>query len=191
MNLPHINRSSLVVGCTLIVLLSVMLVVISTLWGMRSDYAAEVDRLEPQIARLQGIQLSKEQLEMSGGMLAAGLGALAYPSSGETAMVTAAMQQNIRQVMGDAGFSVSGSQILPATREGNLQLLHLDLTVSGTVESLDLALLRLRDLRPVVIVKSAELKPSRLRRQLGKSKPAQNARQITGRFELLSLRRVE
>ena len=191
MKLTALNRSTLVVGATLALIGLVLVFVLSCLWGIRSGFVAEIERLEPQIARLQGIALSEEQLTVANQMLGATLEELAYLPDGETAMVAAAMQQTIRQVVSEAGFTVAGSQILPAAREGDLQLLRLDLTVSGNVDALDASLVRLRDLRPMVIIESAELKPARVRRKIGRAADQEDVRQITGRFKLLSLRIIE
>lgn len=191
MNLPELNRTNLVVGVTLAAIAVLLLMVLSSLWNMRAEYSAEIERLEPQIARLQGIAQSHEQLQMANEMLDVMVSELAYPATGDNAIVAAAMQQRIRQLMSGAGFTIAGSQILPASREGNLQLLRLDLTVTGNVDALDTALLELRELRPVVIVESVELKPARASRQVGRGKTRQDPRNINGRFKFISLRVIE
>ena len=99
--------------------------------------------------------------------------------------------------MAGAGLSVSGSQILPTRKADGFDRLSLDISAQGNVDALDEALLSLELMRPLVLVESLSVKPVRERRR-SRSRQREpvaaepgDQRQLTVRFQLISLRLVE
>ncbi len=182
----------LVVGGTFALVAVVVLYVLASLWGIRQGYAEHIDRVEPRTARLLGVQEREEDLAAAFTRANAQLAELAYPANGDTAMTAAAMQQSVRNVMTEAGFTVSGSQILPERREGDLLELRLDVTAVGSIDALAQTLDDLRAARPLVIIESVTIKPGRVRRSSdGTPRAGEDRRPLSARFKMVSLRMLK
>ena len=97
------------------------------------------------------------------------------------------MQSDVRQLMADAGLTVSNSQVLPVREEKRFDYIGVKLTVNGSMEGLDQALSELASFSPLIIVESLDVWPTRQRSVRGASnKPAEQDATISVR--LLSLR---
>ena len=116
------------------------------------------------------------------------LAELAWPLDKDAAMTAASMQQLVRDAIGNAGLTVSGSQILPAQPGSGFERLVLDLTASGNIESLDEAIVNLKELRPMVLIESATIKPVRARTRIGQAGDSADERLLSIRMRLVSLR---
>lgn len=191
------DRPTMVVGCTLGLVLLLVLYWIIHFWLLRQEYAGEIESIEPRTARLLGIAESYEQLQSASTQARRSLLDLAYPPVKDSATTAAAMQQSLRELMSSAGLSVSGSQILPARKGDGFDRLSLDISAQGNIDALDEALSRLELMRPLVLVESLTVKPARERRR-SRSRQRQpvavvpgDPRQLTVRFQLISLRLVE
>jgi general secretion pathway protein M len=161
---------------------------------LRQEYAAEVESLEPRIARLEGMLSNEEAFSAASENADTLLKEVAYGSGRSPAATAAAMQREIRDVLVGAGLSVAGSQVIEDDEESEGFLrLWLDVTAVGNINSLDDALAQLDDIRPVVFVKSVKIKPERqrARTRAGSDKSPEPAdgdpRKLTARFELFSL----
>ena len=191
------DRPTLVVGCTLGLFLLLVLYWILHFWLLRQDFAEEIESIQPRTARLLGISESHEQLQVASTAARGSLRELAYPAGKDSATAAAAMQQSLRELMAGAGLSVSGSQILPTREADGFDRLSLDISAQGNIDALDEALLRLELMRPLVLVESLSVKPARERRRsrARQREPAAavtgDQRQLTVRFQLISLRLVE
>jgi len=180
------RRSAIICGLTLLVPLLLYLNLVLSAWGMRTEYAAEIDRLAPRIARLEGVQQVEEELRESAGIVQQRMSRLVYPASAERASVAASMQTDVRQLMTDAGLNVSNSQVMPVREEERFDFIGVKLTVAGDMASLDRALAELADFSPLVIVEGLDIWPTRTRR--GKDEP--EVQEATISIRLLSLRSV-
>ena len=179
-------RSATICGATLLLPILFYLNLLFGAWGLRAEYAADVERLGPRIARMQGIQQVEERLRESSGLVQQQSARLVYPATAERTSVAAAMQSDVRQLMTEEGLTVSNSQVLPVREEEKFDYIGVKLTVSGDVASLDRALSELTDFTPMIIVESLDIWPTRQRSRQGENEE-QNA---TASLRLLSLRSV-
>ena len=187
------DRPTIVVGCTLGLVALLALYWILQFWLLRSGFAAEIESIQPRTARLLGIVESFDQLELASNGVGGVLRDLAYTADRDSATTAAAMQQDIRELMVDAGMSVSGSQILPVRKSAGFDRLSLDITAEGNIDELDDAFSRLNELRPLVFVESVNVKPVRARWNRRGAEGEDNSsgddpRKLTARFHLFSLR---
>ena len=179
-------RSAAICGATLLVPVLVYLNLLLGTWGLRGEYASDVDRLGPRIARLQGIEQVEDQLRASSGQVQQQNARLVYPATAERTSVAAAMQSEVRQLMTDAGLTVSNSQVLPVREEEKFDYIGVKLTVAGDVASLDRALSELASFAPLIIVEGLDIWPTRQRSRKGEP----SKQEATASLRLLSLRAV-
>jgi general secretion pathway protein M len=178
------QRSAIICGLTLLLPLLLYLNLVFSAWGMRAEYAGEIERLTPRIARLAGVQQVEEILRESAGVVQQRMSRLVYPASAERASVAASMQTDVRQLMTDAGLTVSNSQVMPVREEERFDFIGVKLTVAGDMGSLDRALAELADFTPLIIIEGLDIWPTRTRRNQGEPE----AQEATVSIRLLSLR---
>ncbi len=186
------DRSTIVVGSSLGILLLVVLYWVLNLWFLRQGFVEEIESIEPRTARMLGIMQSATQLEVASSEASSRLRELAYGADRDSAATAAAMQQEIRELMIGAGLSISGSQILPARKSEGFDRLSLDISAEGNIEALDTALSGLEELRPLVFVETLKVNPERIRGG-GRGRQAEavtagDPRKLTARLQLFSLR---
>jgi general secretion pathway protein M len=185
-----LNRMTLSVGASVgcLVLLALYLVVV--FWLLRQTYAHSIDNLTPRTARLQGLIDSEAQLADAAARVEDNLSELTWPGGRDTAMTAADLQQQVRDSIVAAGLTVSGSQILPAQAEHGFERLVLNITATGDIESLDEAIVSLRELRPVVLIETATVRPVRARRtsRRGGDAGGKEERLLSINMRLVSLR---
>ena len=190
------DRPTIVVGSTLGLVALLVLYAILQLWFLRSDFAAEIESIQPRTARLLGIAESSDRLELASNGADDALQDLAHPADRDSPTTAAAMQRDIRELMVTAGLSVSGSQILPVRKSTGFDRLSLDITAQGNIDELDQTFADIKALRPLVFVESVDVKPVRVRRSRRVNVVEANAseddpRKLTARFQLFSLRLTE
>lgn len=178
------RRSALICGLTLLVPTLLYCKLLFGTLGVRNEYAADIARLEPRLARLLGILAFEEQLRKSANAVQQQVAKLAYPANADTTTIAASLQTDIRQLMGDAGLSVANSQVLPVREEEKFDYISIKLTVAGEVAALDNALAELAISSPLVIVESLDVWPTRQSRSRGT--PAEQ--NITASIRLMALR---
>ena len=178
------RQAAILVGLTLAVPLLLVIYLALNLMVTRSDHQAEIERLEPRIARMQGLIDSEKFLAESAEKFDGQLRGLVFPSTDELATVAATLQENVRDIATAAGLTVSNSQILRASQKEGFDQIGLKLTLSGDVTALDAALLEFASYVPLLLVESIEVWPERQLRKKGEA-PRQN---ITANLRLLSLR---
>jgi general secretion pathway protein M len=155
--------------------------------GLRQDYQSEIDGLEPRIARMQGLIEHQEQLAAAAGKVDKQIVNLVYPASADRATVSAALQTGVRQILVDAGLSITNSQVLPVREEAAFDYIGIKLTVTGRIDSLDAGLVALAAYMPLLLVESLDVWPSRTSRRKSDA-PVQT---INATLQLLSLRAVQ
>lgn len=189
------TRPNIVVGCSLGVIALLALYWIMHFWMLRQEFVSEIEAVEPRTARFLGVMASFDQLQAATAEVDAVLSELAYPAERDSATTAAAMQQDIRELMTAAGLSITGSQILPARVVDGLDRLSLDITAEGNIDALDEALANLGAMRPLVLVRSVTVKPSRARRRSRRAESESVAtgdpRKLIARFQVFALRLVD
>ena len=181
------QRSAIICGLTLLLPLLVYLNLLLGTWGLGAEYAQDMKRLPQRIARLQGLQEVEDQLRESSGVVQQTTSRLAYPANAERASVAASMQSDVRQLMTDAGLTVSNSQVLPVREEENFDFIGVKLTVAGDIEALDQALAEMANFAPLIIVEGLDVWPTRQRSVRGAAAKIEK-QEATVSIRLLSLR---
>jgi general secretion pathway protein M len=134
-----------------------------SLFGMRSGYQLQIERLEPRIARLQGLLNREEQVRDAARVVGSDVLDLVYPATDDAGTVSANLQKNVREILGAAGLSVSNSQILPVREKDGFDHIAVKLTASGGLPALDTALADLNAYLPLLLLESIEVWPNRSR----------------------------
>ena len=181
------QRSAIICGLTLLLPLLVYLNLLVGTWGLGAEYAQDMKRLPQRIARLQGLQEVEDQLRESSSVVQQTTSRLAYPANAERASVAASMQSDVRQLMTDAGLTVSNSQVLPVREEENFDFIGVKLTVAGDIEALDQALAEMANFAPLIIVEGLDVWPTRQRSVRGAAAKTEK-QEATVSIRLLSLR---
>jgi general secretion pathway protein M len=185
--LENNRQAAVLVGLTLALPVFILLYLSVDLLGMRAEYQREIDRLEPRIARLRGLVESEQRLVESSDQIGARLKNLVYPVFDDRAAVSAALQNNVREIASNAGMTVSNSQVLKVRQEEGFERIGLKLTLSGDIVALDTALLDLTTYIPLLLVESIEIWPDRRSR----AKDASPGQTLTASLQLLSLRSMQ
>lgn len=187
------DRQTIVVGGTLGLVALVVLGAVVHFWSMRQQFAGEIGGIQPRTARLVGILEYADELEAASAIGRNVVRDVAYPPGPDSATVAATMQQDVRELMTDAGMSVTGSQVLTTRRAEGYDQLTLDITAEGNINALDEALAELEMMRPLIFIESARFKPERRRsrRSSGQDNPDTDPRRVTARLKLFALRLQE
>jgi len=181
------NRTvTTIVALTLAIPVLLVMYLAGHFWMLRHDYQQQIDRLEPRLARLAGLVEVGDQLQAASTRADAQLAQLVYPSSEDEATVAATLQKNVREIMTDAGFSVSDSRILPTKKGEVLDQIGVRLTVSGDMAALDEVLMDIAGYTPKLFVQSAEMRPNRASKKRGEL----GGQRVTAVFQFLSLRAI-
>lgn len=178
------QRSTWIIGLTLLVPVIFYLNILFGLLGLRQDYQVEIERLEPRIARLQGLIEFEDQLRDSANKIDRQIVNLVYPATLDHATVSATLQTNVRRMLVEAGLTVTNSQVLPVRQEELFDHIGLKLTVTGSVASLDAALIAIAGYRPLLLAQSLDVWPTRVSRRKDEAK----VQAISATLQLLSLR---
>ncbi len=171
-------------GLTLLVPLIFYLNTLLGVWEMRNDYQSGIDDLTPRIARLQGLIGHEGQLQASASLASKEVVDLVYPASGDQATVSAQLQTSVRQILSEAGLTISNSQVLPVREQDDFDYISIRLTVEGDLSALDAALSDISKFRPLLLVESLEM------RSLRSGRMAKGAQIITASLQLFSLRAI-
>lgn len=117
--------------------------------------------IEPRHARLMGLKAEQVQLQAAFDAAAAQIGALAYPVDQGSERVGTDLQQKLRTIASEAGFSVVGSQIMPFRQIEGFEEVPVSIILEGSLGHLMQLLDELGDARPLVRVVSLNLIPLR------------------------------
>jgi general secretion pathway protein M len=178
------QRTAWICGITLLLPVLLYLDLMFSLLGARQDAQAELARIEPRIARLQGLIDNQAPLREAAQTVDSKVLDLVYPASEDQATVAAELQTQVREIFTRAGLSVSNSQVLPAREQGSFDYIAVKLTVSGSLPALDEALAGLSAYLPLVLVESLDVYPTRAPR----GKDESDQQQLTATIQVLSLR---
>jgi general secretion pathway protein M len=178
------RRSAWICGLSLLVPLVFYMNALLGLWGVGQAYQSDIDNLIPRIARLRGLVGVESQLRDASTRSGEGIAGLAYPAAGDAATVSTALQTSVRQILTEAGLTLSNSQVLPVREKDNFDYISIRLTVEGDLSGLDAALTGIARFRPLLLVESLNVSPVRSAR---KRAPTQR---IKATLQLLSLRAV-
>lgn len=158
-------RYAVMVLGTLVVPLLMLLYLAVGLLDMRGDYQAEIERLEPRIARLQGLLNREADVRLAASAVGSDVLDLVYPATDDPGSVAANLQKNVREILAAAGLVISNSQILPVREQEGFDSIAVKLTAAGELPALDSALAELNSYLPLLLIESIEIWPSRASRR--------------------------
>jgi len=181
------RRTAVIVGLTLLLPILLYLNALLGLLSMRQEYQADIARQTPRIARLQGLIDHQAQLQQSAELVDREIVSLVYPVEEDRAAVAARLQKDVRQILVEAGLSVSNSQVLPVREVELFDYIGLKVTVTGTIDSLDAALSALSGYTPLLMIESMEVWPNATRQRKGEPQ----AQSLSASLQLLSLRAAQ
>lgn len=177
-------RAALICGLTLslpfVFFLYVAVILLNTYWEAQN----EIERIEPKLARLQGLIDYEPQLREAADVVDTRVLELVYPAAENQTAVAAELQSRMRDMFANAGLAINNTQVLPVREQGNFDYIAVKLTAKGSLTALDTALLDLSEYLPLVLVESINIYPTRVVR--GKETP--NEQEVTANVQLLSLR---
>ncbi|MEM8560869.1 MAG: type II secretion system protein GspM [Pseudomonadota bacterium] len=178
------ERTAWICGVTLLIPLAVFIYVIALLFGAYNEAQNEIDRIEPRVARLQGLIEFESQLRSAATRVDSQVLELVYPASEAQAAVAAELQRQVRDIFSGAGLAINNSQVLPVREQGDFDYIAVKLTTKGSLAALDNALAELAEYLPLVLVESLDVFPARAVR----GREVSNSQELTASVQLLSLR---
>ncbi|MFV0277871.1 MAG: type II secretion system protein GspM [Parahaliea sp.] len=184
--LRRFPRQGVMVVATVLLPVLLLCYLLLGLLGLRGEYRQEVQRLEPRIARLEGLLQREEDLRQSAERVASEVSELVYSPSDDRASVSAALQSSVRGILADAGMNVANSQILPIEDFQGFDRLAVKLVATGDLPQLDGALADIAAFRPLLLVEQMDIRPSRQRR--GNQPEVQ---EMTVTLQILALRKAQ
>lgn len=155
------RRAGMLIALTLVLPVFFYLKTVFGLLGLGFDYAADRGRIEPRVARLQGLLENEAELTAQSELAAARLRDVAFPATEDSSALAARLQSDVRQVLAEAGMSVSNSQVMPVRPGEQFDRVAVKLTVTGTLPGLDAALIGIAAYRPQLLVESLDTFPAR------------------------------
>ena len=174
------QRTAWICGLTLLVPLLLYLNTLVGLVGLHNEYQSDIDRLESRMARMLGLIQQEDRLRDSAKRARQQVVGLVYPAADDSATVSTTLQTGVRQILVNAGLSVTNSQVLPVNEQSHFDHIGLKLTASGDVDSLDAAMLALSQHRPLLLIESLGVRPER--------RKGSDSQIVTATMQLLSLR---
>ncbi|MCV6621145.1 MAG: type II secretion system protein GspM [Cellvibrionaceae bacterium] len=166
------------------IILAVALILLVFMWlSFFNSYmqsSRDIYRLQPLMARLVGVESMAAELVEANTATAADIKRYAFTGQSSADAASAALQQKVRGIAMEQGFTVSGSQILASTEGDSFQRLSINMTLNGPMTSLVLLLESFSLLEPAVVISNAQLSPARSRNK--------NEQRVNVRLTLTALR---
>lgn len=177
------RRSAVLIGLTLLIPLYFYLSTLFGLLGLAMDYRADANRLEPRLARLQGLLDIEADLTAQSSEALNVLRRQTYSPDEDPSALAATLQADVRQIFAEAGLSVTNSQVLPVRNGDRFDRVAVKLTVSGALPALDAALIGVAAHEPRMLVESIDAFPARTG-----GRDAQEQQVLTAVVQLMVLR---
>jgi len=109
-------------------------------WSAAFQSWNEIDRSAPRIARLEGYELARDDIEVATSAVEVALQELAFSDDSDATQVGARLQQILRGFAEESGLTVGGSQLLPSRESDNTPegfvLMSVQLIMTGLPEAL-------------------------------------------------------
>ncbi|MEM6579961.1 MAG: type II secretion system protein GspM [Pseudomonadota bacterium] len=180
------QRTAWICGLTLVLPLLLFLYLMGVFYGSYSEAQDEISRIEPRLARLQGLIDYEQALRDAAEVVDSQVLELVYPATEDQAAVAAELQTQVREIFSGAGLAINNSQVLPVREQGNFDYIAVKLTTTGSLAALDNALAELAQYLPLVLVESMDVYPARAIR----GREVSDVQELTASVQLLSLRAV-
>lgn len=175
------KRSFLIVVVTLVLPFLIGLYIMFGFLDLGRSYQQEIDQLKPRSARLMGMVQSDGELGVSVADSNRLLDELIYPADVE---VSATLQQNLVELINNAGMTVANSRTLPSVALEYFERVELRFTVVGSMAALDEVLSEFSAVKPLLLIESLNVAPNRIVRE----RPELSQQRVTATIVVLSLR---
>ena len=133
--LPLQARSIVYVAATTVAL--VTLLVLSNVLGWWLSSLSDIGATKPRISRLLGYIEAAPQIELTTAEVETALAQVAIEDTGDTGRGGALLQQQLRQLAGDVGLTVVGSEVKEPVQLEALVKLNATLQVTGGPDDFD------------------------------------------------------
>ncbi len=180
------HRAASLVAVTLLIPVYLVLTSLISLASLGFEYASDRNRLEPRLARMQGLVENETLLATRSDEAGDNLLEFAYPPDQDATALSAALQAEIRRIMDTAGLAVSNSQVLPARRDETFERIAVKLTVTGSLPAFNTAFLDMASQQPALLIESLDAFPARGQRRGGGAQE-QN---LTSVMQVMALRKL-
>lgn len=136
--LPPEARRLVISAATVLSALAVTFLFYS--WSAAFQSWKEINRSAPRIARLEGYELARDDIEVATSAVEVALQELAFSDDSDETQVGARLQQILRGFAEESGLTVGGSQLLPSRESDNtpegFALMSVQLNMTGLPEAL-------------------------------------------------------
>ncbi|MFK7831532.1 MAG: type II secretion system protein GspM [Congregibacter sp.] len=181
------KRSAVFIGLTLLLPVFFYIKTVFGLLGLGFEYSAERASIEPRVARMQGLLDFESELRDQSEVASNRLRKVVFPAEEEASALAAALQADVRQLLVESGLSVSNSQVMPLRQGADFDRVAVKLTVAGSLNALDAALIAIAAYQPELLVESLDVFPARSR---NRRKGAPEEQRLTAVLQLMVLREV-
>ena len=184
----HHRRSATLVGLTLLVPLFIYLSTLFSVIGLGLEYRGEKNRLEPRLARLEGLVVKEAELSERSQQATEAMRSVVYADGQDSSALAASLQAEVRQLFSEAGLSVSNSQVLPVRQGERFDRVAVKLTVSGSLPALDAAMIGIAAYQPRLLVESVDAFPARTG---GRPRGEPPPQMLTAVIQVMALRALQ
>lgn len=154
------RRSALLLCLTLFLPLFIYFKTLLGLLGLGMEYVGERNRVEPRVARLQGLLAQESLLAEQSALADKQLHRLVFGADEAPSSLSARLQADVRQIFLEATLSVSNSQVMPLREGKPFDRVAVKLTANGSLAALDAALIGLAAYEPKLVIESMDTFPA-------------------------------
>jgi len=182
-----LQARSIVYGAAAVFVL-VTLLVLSNLVGWWLHSLSDISATKPRISRLLGYIEAAPQIESATAEIETVLTEVAIEDTGETGRGGALLQQQLRQLAGDVGLTVVGSEVKEPVQLEALVKLNATLQVSGDPDDFDEFLQRLYRASPALFPEGMQAEALRRINRRLRNPPAGTEDHLSARVDVAAYR---
>jgi general secretion pathway protein M len=142
---------------TLVLILAPFVAGAAFVWAKHKSYESRLAEWEPRHARLQGIMQQQPDLISHTQLADSLMAAYAYPAASEATQNVNDAQQRIRTALEQGGLRVESINVSAPAQEGAFVRYRIVSRMDGNINTLQRALLVLREQMPVLVVDSIRI----------------------------------
>lgn len=182
MKLPVFNRSIIIQGLTVLLIMLPLAIVGWYVWAEHQRLQIHLAELAPRYARLAGLVEHQADLKTLEKQANEQLARTAYPAKQDLTQAGNDAQQRIRSLFADSKLDIVSVQVVPPGKDdAKFDRIQIALRVEGELVGIQNALALLAAQTPVVLVDSMTLQT------IGAVKPA-SVQRLSGQFSFSVLR---
>ena len=185
-----VQARSIVYGAAAIFVLAI-LVVLSNVLGWWLGSLSDISATKPRISRLLGYIEAAPQIESATAEIEAALAQVAIEDTGDTGRGGALLQQQLRQLAGDVGLTVVGSEVKEPSQLEALVKLNATLQVTGGPDDFDEFFQRLYRASPALFPEGMQAEALRRINRRLRNPEAATADHLSARVDVAAYRLSE